>query len=195
MDIRVGIHSRECDLGKVLRHSFCCLFCPQKNLEIAEYTINQLSSTILADIYQKRPQVAAFSCYIWNWNIVQELLTELPKILPETELWLGGPEVSFHAEKIMQLFPQLSGIMVGEGEETFLELLYYYWEKTISLSSIKGIVCKDGFTGERAYTNIDKLPFLYHVDFSADKTDSKKNALAPFLNRILYYDFDRYQLG
>lgn len=88
-------------------------------LEIAEYTINQLSSTILADIYQKRPQVAAFSCYIWNWNIVQELLTELPKILPETELWLGGPEVSFHAEKIMQLFPQLSGIMVGEGEETF----------------------------------------------------------------------------
>ncbi len=160
-------------------------------LEIAEYTINQLSSTILADIYQKRPQVAAFSCYIWNWNIVQELLTELPKILPETELWLGGPEVSFHAEKIMQLFPQLSGIMVGEGEETFLELLYYYWEKTISLSSIKGIVCKDGFTGERAYTNIDKLPFLYHVDFSADKTDSKKNALAPFLNRILYYESQR----
>ena len=35
-------HSRECDLGKVLRHSFCCLFCPQKNqhdikMEVCQY--------------------------------------------------------------------------------------------------------------------------------------------------------------
>lgn len=58
-------------------------------LEIAEYTINQSSSAILADIYQKKPQVAAFSCYIWNWNLIQELLAELPKLLSETQLWLG----------------------------------------------------------------------------------------------------------
>ena len=156
-------------------------------LEIAEYTINQSSSTILADIYQKKPQVTAFSCYIWNWNIVQELLLELPKILPETELWLGGPEVSFQAEKIIQVFPQLTGIMIGEGEETFLELLHYYWEHTISLPNIKGIVYKDGFTGERALTDINKLPFLYHPDFSANKT-LDTDILAPFKNRILYYE-------
>lgn len=58
-------------------------------LEIAEYTINQFSTAILADIYQKKPQVAAFSCYIWNWNLIQELLVELPKLLPKTQLWLG----------------------------------------------------------------------------------------------------------
>lgn len=159
-------------------------------LEIAEYTINQSSSTILADIYQKKPQVTAFSCYIWNWNTVQELLLELPKILPETELWLGGPEVSFQAKKIIQVFPQLTGIMIGEGEETFLELLHYYWEHTISLPNIKGIVYKDGFTGERALTDINKLPFLYHPDFSANKT-LDTDILAPFKNRILYYESQR----
>ncbi len=169
-------------------------YSPQPNhgiLEIAEYTVNQSPSVILADIYQKRPQAAAFSCYIWNWNIVKELLVELPKLLPETELWLGGPEVSFHAEKIMQAFPQLAGIMVGEGEETFLELLHYYWEKTISLSSVKGIVCKDGFTGERALTDIGKLPFLYNPYLAVGKADSENNTLACFKNRILYYESQR----
>lgn len=159
-------------------------------LETAEYTINQSLSAILADIYQKGPQMAAFSCYIWNWNMIQELLTELPKLLPKTQFWLGGPEVSFHADKIIQTFPQLTGIMIGEGEETFLELLHYYWEQTISLSNVKGIVCKDGFTGERPLTDMDKLPFLYGPNSSADKTDTN-NLFAPFQNRILYYESQR----
>lgn len=159
-------------------------------LEIAEYTINQSLSAILADIYQKKPQVAAFSCYIWNWNRIQELLTELPKLLPQTQLWLGGPEVSFHADKTIQTFPQLTGIMVGEGEETFLELLHYYWEQTISLSSIKGVVYKDGFTGERPLTDINKLPFLYGSSSSTDKT-APNNPFAFFNNRILYYESQR----
>lgn len=150
-------------------------------LGIAEYTINQPPGAILADIYQKRPQVAAFSCYIWNWDLVQELLAELPKLLPETALWLGGPEVSFHAQELLQAFPQLTGIMVGEGEATFLELLKYYWEHTTALQGIKGIVCKEGFTGERALTDIDRLPFFY----------SDTDMPATFKNRILYYESQR----
>ncbi|MDE6221013.1 MAG: B12-binding domain-containing radical SAM protein [Lachnospiraceae bacterium] len=148
-------------------------------LDIAEYTINQPPSAILADLYQRRPQAAAFSCYIWNWTMVQDLLAELPKLLPDTALWLGGPEVSFHAGKLMQELPQLAGIMVGEGEETFLELLQYYWEHMTELSDIRGIVCKDGFTGGRGLTDINKLPFIYNPTLSA------------FQNRILYYESQR----
>jgi len=150
---------------------------------IAEYTINQPTSAILADLYQKKPQAAAFSCYIWNWRIIQDLLAELPKILPDTALWLGGPEVSFHAEQLIQTFPQLTGIMIGEGEETFLELLHYYWEHTTELSKIKGIVYHGGFTGERALMDINQLPFLY--DFH------KHEMPATFDNRILYYESQR----
>ena len=57
-------------------------------IDIAEYTINQNTENILADIYRHRPDIAAFSCYIWNWNTIQELLPELPKLLPDTKLWL-----------------------------------------------------------------------------------------------------------
>ena len=146
---------------------------------IAEYTINQPSGAILADLYQRKPQVAAFSCYIWNWMMVQELLTELPKLLPDTALWLGGPEVSYHTQELMQSFPQLTGIMVGEGEETFLELLKYYCAHTTSLKEIKGVVCKDGFTGEHAPMNLNRIPFFYY------------DTLVTFKNRIIYYESQR----
>jgi len=151
-------------------------------LEIAEYTINQPMDAILADLYQRKPQVAAFSCYIWNWDMIQDLLAELPKILPDTKLWLGGPEVSFDAQNLVHKHPQLTGIMVGEGEETFLELLAYYWEPKIPLQKIQGIVYKDGFTGERSLTDMNRLPFIYHQE---------NIPLATFQNRIIYYESQR----
>lgn len=161
-------------------------------LEVAEYTINQPTGAILADLYQKRPRVAAFSCYIWNWNMIQDLLAELPKLLPDTDLWLGGPEVSFHAQNLMQSFPQLTGIMIGEGEDTFLELLKYYWEHTISLTDIRGIVCKTGFTGERSLTDIDKLPFIYSPALSGRKINTEfSDMIVTFKNRIIYYESQR----
>ncbi len=158
--------------------------CPNGcRLTVAEYTINQQADTILADLYQKKPQIAAFSCYIWNWRMIQDLLGELPKLLPDTALWLGGPEVSFHAQNLIQDFPQLTGIMVGEGEDTFLELLHHYWEHTPALNDIKGIVSRNGFTGTRALTDINRLPFFYDLQ----KTDTS----VIFGNRILYYESQR----
>lgn len=155
------------------------------NLTISEYTINQSLDSILADLYNQKPDVVAFSCYIWNWSMVRDILDELPKIMPKTDIWLGGPEVSFNADKLVNQYPAIKGIMVGEGEETFLELLKYYWEaadRFQNLSDIKGIVLKEGFTGERELTNIDKLPFIYNNN--TDFTDK-------FKNRIIYYESQR----
>ena len=64
-------------------------------VEIAEYTINNRMEDILADLHRRKPDVAAFSCYIWNWRLVRELAEELHKIRPGLPIWLGGPEVSF----------------------------------------------------------------------------------------------------
>lgn len=93
----------------------------EEHIEIAEYTINQRMEQILSGIYEKKPDVIAFSCYIWNWNVIQELLNEIPKVLPEVPIWLGGPEVSFCCEEILKQFPAVTGIMIGEGEQTFKE--------------------------------------------------------------------------
>jgi len=102
------------------------------NLEIAEYTINYRGEEILADLYRKSPDVIAFSCYIWNWSIIEGLLAELPKIMPCVPVWLGGPEVSYHPEELLFKYPAVTGVMIGEGEETFRELTEYYCGGTAS---------------------------------------------------------------
>ena len=156
-------------------------------IEIAEYTINNKTEAILAELFLRKPEVIAFSCYIWNWNVVRELLSELPKILPETDIWLGGPEVSYNAEEILAQYPQLKGIMVGEGEQTFLELMRYYcggMEKgETKPAAIKGLCLpKIGFTGVRELTDIDSIPFFYEEGFGE---------IESFSNRIVYYESSR----
>ena len=35
-------------------------------IEIAEFTINHYADDIMEEIYKKKPDLLAFSCYIWN---------------------------------------------------------------------------------------------------------------------------------
>lgn len=156
------------------------------SVDIAEYTINGTAGEILADIYRRKPEVVAFSCYIWNMEMVSWLLWELPKLCPDTKLWLGGPEVSFRAEELLTKYHQLTGIMVGEGEETFADLCAFCFEKKGALQDIPGL-CLPGeligsdrpfSTGERASLPAEKLPFIY------EQTED-------FTNRIIYYESQR----
>lgn len=149
-----------------------------EHIEIAEYTINNQLQGILADIYRRQPDVIAFSCYIWNWSMIQELLMEVPKLLPNVPIWLGGPEVTFDAPEILQKYPQVSGVMIGEGEATFKELVGFYVTKNSTLDHIAGLCLPTGYTAPRELTNISELPFLY-------------DDLEAFANKIIYYESSR----
>ncbi len=161
----------------------------QPHIDLAEYTINQEMQDILADIYNRRPDALGFSCYIWNWNRIRELLRELPKLLPDTDIWLGGPEVSFDAPGILKSFPQVKGVMVGEGEATFRELMQWYVDAEALPEQIPGLCLPSGYTPQRELLDLNKLPFLY----AAGKAEESEAAglLAPFANRIVYYESSR----
>lgn len=152
-------------------------------IEIAEYTINHKVESIYGDIYKKKPKVIGFSCYIWNWEYVQEIITELSKLLPGTKIYLGGPEVSFTTRQILSQFPFLSGIMEGEGEETFLKLCKFYaaQENTGTKPEIEGLVLP-GETGEnlalKQALDMDRIPFFYEN-------------MEEFSHRIVYYESSR----
>ena len=116
-------------------------------VEITEYTINQTEDAILGDLYRRKPDVLCFSCYIWNIELIKSLAREFAKLCPETEIWLGGPEVSYDAEDVLRRFAQVKGVMKGEGEETFQELVRAYRDRSCeeessfeeALAGIKGI--------------------------------------------------------
>ncbi len=151
----------------------------EQSMEIAEYTINQRTEDILAQLYERKPDAIGFSCYIWNWNVICELLDDLPKVLPQADIWLGGPQVSFNAPAILERFPFIKGIMIGEGEATFRELMDKYDRQDRQhFSEVAGLCLRTGFTAERGITDLSRLPFLY-------------NDTESFSNRILYYESSR----
>ena len=150
---------------------------------LKEYTINQQKDDIMRDIYLEHPDVVCVSCYIWNISFVKELMADLTKILPDTDFWAGGPEVSYDAEKFLAENPEFTGVMVGEGEETFLELSGHYIEQSpADLKDITGVCYRDGekivHNGWRQIMDLSSIPFIY-------------KDLADFKNRIIYYESSR----
>ena len=114
---------------------------PGADIEIGEYTINHQMDLILQDIYRRKPDFIGFSCYIWNISYIMEIVRDVKKVLPEAEIWLGGPEVSYDAKKVLTRELDVRGIMRGEGELTFTELVRAYLQR--EKTSVP-----DGYTGE-----------------------------------------------
>lgn len=152
-------------------------------IQIAEYTINQQIDDILMDLYKKKPDILCFSCYIWNLSYVEELVRELGKIFPSVPIWVGGPEVSYDTKDVLERLPEVTGVIFGEGEKTFLEVVEYYHGKDMQLSEIKGIAYR-GEEGEflqnswREVMDLSEVPFVYHD-------------MADFKNKIIYYESSR----
>ena len=149
---------------------------------LREYTINQPKDEILKDIYSSGADVVCFSCYIWNISFVRELIRDLVKILPKTAFWAGGSEVSYDAEKFLTEMPEMTGVMVGEGEKTFHDLLEFYIDGKDSLEEISGIAYRTGdkiiHNGWRELMDLSAIPFVYEH-------------LEKFENRIIYYESSR----
>ena len=155
-------------------------------VELGEYTINHLREDILADIYRRRPDVIGFSCYIWNMEYVSWLLGELPKILPGTPVWLGGPEVSYDPEEVLSRYPGVTGVMMGEGEETFRRLLAYYDGEDEALEEIPGIAFR---RSDLKQENIEIHPWPALLPM--DELAFPYQDLEDFENRIIYYESSR----
>lgn len=157
---------------------------PYKNeIAIAEYTINQQTNDILMDLYKKKPDILCFSCYIWNLTYVETILREVRKLMPEVPIWVGGPEVSYDAKDVLQRLPEVTGVMLGEGEETFLELMRHYHNEGKTLKEIDGIAYRDEEQQIhekpwRPVIDLSTVPFVYE-----DMDD--------FKNKIIYYESSR----
>lgn len=138
-------------------------------VELREYTINQTQDYILKDIYLQKPDAVFFSCYIWNMDMVESIVNNLHKVCPKLPIFLGGPEVSYDTDKEFEKMPFLAGIMTGEGERTFVEILRGDW-KNLKVRQVY----------ESIPVDMDELPFVY------DKMD-----MNDLQHRIPYYESSR----
>lgn len=91
--------------------------------DIVEYTINMPVLHILSDITEHDIDVLGFACYIWNIEMTLHVVDMVKAVRPDIKIVLGGPEVSFTADELLERCPNIDYIVQGEGEEAFHALI------------------------------------------------------------------------
>lgn len=111
---------------------------PEFNPRIIEYTIKDPAFNIVSDLYQYKPDVVGFSCYIWNIEETIGVIRMLKTVSPDTKIILGGPEVSYDVHDWLRRISEVDFIVMGEGELSFKNLLEYI-NGDIPLDDVPGI--------------------------------------------------------
>lgn len=158
----------------------CGSYEPQ--VKLMEYSINQYPEEIFQSLYREKADIICFSCYIWNIGTVERVAGWLKQVMPGIKIWLGGPEVSFDVDERLKRWNFIDGIMYGEGEDTFREMMAC-WNGEKNVEEIPGIGHRhmDGkvhvhFPGD--FVNMSQLNFVYTQP-------------EDFKNKIIYYETSR----
>lgn len=96
---------------------------PEFDIQLKEYTIKDPVMNIVSDLYLQRPAIIGFSCYIWNIEETIKVVNMIKKVDSSIQIIFGGPEVSYDTVEWMKKIPSVDFIVMGEGEQTFKELL------------------------------------------------------------------------
>jgi radical SAM superfamily enzyme YgiQ (UPF0313 family) len=142
---------------------------PEFNIQLKEYTIKDPVMNIVTDLYQQKPTIIGFSCYIWNIEETIKVVNMLKKIDPSILIVLGGPEVTYDTAEWMEKVPNVDFIVIGEGEQTFKQLLSEL-KTNCNYKNVHGIAFRTN--GEIKFTpQVNKLdlkelpsPYRFHED-------------------------------
>ena len=179
----IGINAKYIHTNLAVRYLKAYCNKQYQSIELKEFSINDHLDHILKEIYNSQIQIYAFSCYIWNMDIVLKLCSSLKRLNPQAIIILGGPEVSFDAEELLSTQYFIDYIIRGEGEETLTELLQLLHSEVQNPASIQGLTYRaDGSVRSSAdrplLQNLDMIPFPYED-------------LAQLSNKIIYYETSR----
>ncbi len=150
---------------------------------IKEYTINDTVGDICRDLYIESADCVAFSCYIWNVDMVYRISSTLKKANPNITIVLGGYEVMYDSVKILEEKSWVDAVIRGEGEVTFREYILALNGKK-DISSVLGITYRQGEyvvsnPNRQTVSELDDLSFVYGEDIKEIK------------EKIIYYETSR----
>ena len=148
--------------------------------KIKELTINDREERILEEIIKEKPDIVAFSTYIWNVELISRIANLIKRVNPKIEILYGGPEVSFDSRNFLQNNVG-EYVIEGEGEKTYRDFILYKLGK-IKLQEVKGIHYKIDnivYSNEkRPLMSMDEIAFPYDEDEDLS-------------NKIVYYEASR----
>jgi radical SAM superfamily enzyme YgiQ (UPF0313 family) len=142
---------------------FADRFLKRTDIEILPQEVVNLGGdeALLKRIEDASPDVVCFGCALWNIERTLYLCRELKARLPRTLLVLGGPEITTENPYLLTSGHFHVGV-VGEGEETFRDLLLRIEQSGRDFKDIPGLFYKEGnrWASGSARPLIDPLDIL-----------------------------------
>ena len=148
--------------------------------KIKEFTINDREERILEEIIREKPDIVAFSTYIWNVEMISRLSNLIKKVDSNIEILYGGPEVSFDSRTFLK---ENVGdyVIEGEGEKTYRDFVLYKLGQ-LELEKVRGLHYKNNgevnSNEKRPLMNMNEIVFPYEEDEDLS-------------NKIVYYEASR----
>ena len=179
----IGINAKYIHTNLAIRYLKAYCSKQYQNIQLKEFSINDSLGNVLKEVYSKDHPIYAFSCYIWNIDMVLKLCSSLKKLNPGAVIILGGPEVSFDAAELMEAHKYIDYIIRGEGEEALLELLHLMNDEKENQAGILGLTYR---RSNQIISNPDR-PLLHNLDIIPFPYDD----LEQLDNKIVYYETSR----
>ncbi len=176
-----------CGINARYTHSNLALLClkhavePNDHIQLIEMSINDRIPSIVEHIARSMPDAVGFSCYIWNIEFVVKVASTLKKVLPNSFIFFGGPEVSHDSIDMMKHHNFIDMIICGSGELPFRHFMESF-QRGESILDTPSATIRDGdriiSTQDTLHLDMDTLPFLY-------------NDLESYKHKIIYYETSR----
>ena len=154
--------------------------------DIVEYTINMPVLHILSDITEHDIDVLGFACYIWNIEMTLHVVDMVKAVRPDIKIVLGGPEVSFTADELLERCPNIDYIVQGEGEEAFHTLVTALQLGNDGLDPVI-----PGVRGRKDGSILGSLEAVEVSDLSSIPFPYTEEDMADLEHKIIYYESSR----
>lgn len=154
--------------------------------DIVEYTINMPVLHILSDITEHDIDVLGFACYIWNIEMTLHVVDMVKAVRPDIKIVLGGPEVSFTADELLERCPNIDYIVQGEGEEAFHALVTALQLGNDGLDPVI-----PGVRGRRDGSILGSLEAVEVSDLSTIPFPYTEEDMDDLEHKIIYYESSR----
>lgn len=154
--------------------------------DIVEYTINMPVLHILSDITEHDIDVLGFACYIWNIEMTLHVVDMVKSVRPDIKIVLGGPEVSFTADELLERCPNIDYIVQGEGEEAFHALVTALQLGNDGLDPVI-----PGVRGRRDGSILGSLEAVEVSDLSSIPFPYTEEDMEDLEHKIIYYESSR----
>ncbi len=110
--------------------------------EVVSATINENIGMVVSEVTDRQPDLIAATCWLFNHDVLLQILARVKAILPTCVVILGGPEFSGDNREFVRHHSFIDAVFRGEGEEAFGKWLHC-WDTPEHWHGITGLCYLD----------------------------------------------------